>query len=354
MKYAVGLYGGSFNPLHLGHVDCIIRAANQCGELFVVLSVGTNRREIPTRVRYRWLYTITKHIGNVKLLLLEDDAPTKEEYARDSWMRDAEKVKTQIGKPIDAVFCGSDYGEDSFWSVCYPESELVIFPRNGISSTEIRSDPYGRWDWLPTVVRPYFVKKVLLIGTESTGKSVLTVNLAHRFATNYIEEAGREISERSGTDVLMLPSDFTEILLRQKLNEIEAVEHSNRVLFEDTDALVTLFYLGFLDDQEIVRNSALAKAIDALNEYDLILFLEPDVPFVQDGDRRIEAPSERELCSRRLRELLGCAGKPFYVLRGDYEARYEQAVALTERLLAPGGVQITAAECRASFVPKGQ
>ena len=336
MKYAVGLYGGSFNPLHLGHVDCIIRAASQCGELFVVLSVGTKRREIPARVRYRWLYTITKHIGNVKILMLEDDAETKEAYAGDCWMRDAEKVKAQICKPIDAVFCGSDYDENSFWSVCYPDSELVSFPRNGISSTELRNDLYGHWEWLPTAVRPYFVKKVLLIGTESTGKSVLTINLAHRFATNYLEEAGRGISERSGTDTLMLPSDFTEILLRQKLNEIEALAHSNRVLFEDTDALVTLFYMGFLNDVEIVRNSALAEAIDALNKYDLILFMEPDVPFVQDGDRRIEQQQDREACTRRLKELLTRSGKPFHVLRGDYRERYEKAVALTERMLAPG------------------
>ncbi|WP_376785767.1 adenylyltransferase/cytidyltransferase family protein [Ruminiclostridium cellobioparum] len=30
MKFKCGMYGGSFNPLHLGHVRCIIEAANQC------------------------------------------------------------------------------------------------------------------------------------------------------------------------------------------------------------------------------------------------------------------------------------------------------------------------------------
>ena len=36
MKYKVGMYGGSFNPLHLGHINNIIRAANQCEKLYVV------------------------------------------------------------------------------------------------------------------------------------------------------------------------------------------------------------------------------------------------------------------------------------------------------------------------------
>lgn len=84
------------------------------------------------------------------------------------------KGESLCGRKIDAVFCGSDYDENSFWNVCYPDAELVIFPRDGISSTEIRKDIYGHWDWLPTNVRPYYVKKVLLIGSESTGKSTLT------------------------------------------------------------------------------------------------------------------------------------------------------------------------------------
>ena len=333
MRYKVGMYGGSFNPLHMGHVNCIIQAANLCEQLYLVLSIGTNRGEIDYRVRYRWLYQLTKHIGNVKILVLEDDAATKQEYTTDYWQKDADQVKAQIGQRIDVVFCGSDYDEKSFWNVCYPESELHIFARDGISSTEIRKNPYEHWDWLPKVVRPYYTKKVLLMGGESTGKSTLTINLANRFNTNYIDEAGRDISERSGTDLLMLSEDFTEILLQHKLNEMKAIEHSNKVLFIDTDALVTQFYMNFLEDPNIEKNKALSDAIDALNEYDLILFMEPDVAFVQDGDRSEVIKNDREKYSRQIKELIQAHGEQFISVSGTYQERYEKAVAEVEKLL---------------------
>ena len=333
MSYGVGMYGGSFNPLHMGHVDCIIRAANMCRELYVVLSVGTRRDEVDARVRYRWLYTLTKHIGNVKIITLTDDADTKADYDERYWRQDAQKVKTAIGKPIDVVFCGSDYDETSFWNVCYPEAAFHVFPRNGISSTQIRENVYAHWDWLPQVVRPYYTKKVLLIGGESTGKSTLSINLANRFNTNFIDEAGRGISERSGTDQLMLSEDFTEILLTQKLNEMKAIEHSNKVLFIDTDALITKFYLEFLDDREKVKNTALADAIATINEYDLILFLEPDVAFVQDGDRSTVIEQDRTTYSNRIKALFDEHGMTYRIVSGDYEKRYQQAVDAVEALL---------------------
>jgi len=311
----------------------MIEAANQCEDLIIVISEGVNRNEIDIRIRYRWIYQLTKHIGNVRIFILNDTAQTKQEYTEDYWMADALKVKEFAGKKIDVVFCGSDYDENSFWSKCYPESEHIFFQRDQISSTKIRENTMACWDWLPNVVRPYYTKKVLLIGGESTGKSTITINLANYYNTNFLEEVGRDISERSGTDLLMLPEDFTDILLVHKLKEREALLASNKILFEDTDCLITKFYIQFLEGKEKTENEKLADAIAEINQYDLVLFLEPDVKFVQDGDRSPVIAANRETYSNKIKELYRQNNIHFETISGDYQERFLKAVNLIDKLL---------------------
>ena len=332
-KYKVGMYGGSFNPLHLGHLECIIKAAGMCEELYIVISYRDDGKDVDLKVKIRWIYQLTKHIGNVKLIPLKDNDSKKEDYTEEKWDADCDYVKQQIGKPIDVVFCGSDYGADSFWNVCYPDSEFYVFPRSKYNSTQIRENVYEYWDWMPQVVRSHFVKKVLLIGGESAGKSTLTINLANYYNTVYLEEVGRELSELSGTDIYMLSEDFTRILLEHKAKEMRLVEQSNKVFFEDTDCLITRFYMGFLEDENIGKNAVLAEAIAALNSYDLILFLEPDVEWIQDGDRSEVIAADRVKYSNMIKDFYNKFGFKFHVITGDYVSRFEQAVKLVDEML---------------------
>ena len=72
MRYNIGMYGGSFNPLHLGHINNIITASNMCEKLYVVLSVTNDKNEIDYRERPMWRKNVTKDNDNVEVFFICD------------------------------------------------------------------------------------------------------------------------------------------------------------------------------------------------------------------------------------------------------------------------------------------
>lgn len=336
MKYEVGIYGGSFDPLHIGHIHDMIRAASMCRELYVVISWCEGRESVSKELRYRWIYNNVKHLPNVKIILIEDKAVSKEEYNTDYyWENGAKDIKNAIGKPINAVFCGSDYyGSNRFESLYAPESDIVYFDRKEvpISSTKLRFDVYENWQYLPPICRSYYVKRVLVVGGESTGKSTLVQNLAIAYNTNFVKEIGRETCEIAGGEEYMNAEDLYENFLRQKTEEMKAANDSNRILFVDTDALTTKFYSRFLLENSCEKRKCelLADAISDINRFDLVLFLEPTVEFVQDGTRNEEIASDREKYSKQIKSLFDERKIEYHCISGNYLDRFNEAKRLIE------------------------
>lgn len=326
MYYKVGMYGGSFEPLHIGHIDVIIKAASQCEKLYVVLSYSRERDNIPMEYRYRWIRNSFRHLDNVEIILLEDNAVSKSDYNTDDyWDKGRDCVLSQIGTKVDVVFCGSDYKGTNRYEKLY-NCEVVYFDRSiiPVSSSSIRNNPFGNWEYIPKICRPYYTKKILFIGGESTGKSTIAENLALAYNTNFLEEVGREVCDYAGAEDLMIASDFYEILLKHKTKEMELIKQSNKLFFVDTDALTTKFFAQFLLDGEKKNAEHLADAITQINTFDLIFFLEPTVAFVQDGTRNIKIEADREKYSNQIKSLFDEAGLEYICLSGDYLNRYEE------------------------------
>lgn len=140
--------------------------------------------------------------------------------------------------------------------------------------------------------------------------------------------------------MLMISDDFTDILLQHKTRELELLKHSNKFLFEDTDCLITLFYLQFLEGTDKEKNIALASSIAHLNSYDLILFLETDVEFVQDGDRSEIIAADRQKYSKQIKEFYSQHGFSFLTISGNYQERFEESISLINKLLMKEGEMI--------------
>ena len=233
-----------------------------------------------------------------------------------------------ICKPIDVVFCGNDYEGQNIFEKLYPESDIVYFDRNivPISSTEIRKNPIKYWKYIPEICRHYYTKKVLIVGSESTGKSTLVQNLALIYNTNFVSEVGRDTCEYAGGEDYMIAEDLYENLLRQKINVMEAEKHSNKILFVDTDAITTMFYSHFLDIGEFdeLKCEMLATYINIINDWDLVIFLEPTVEFVQDGTRSEEIAANREEYSEHLKDLFKAYDVEYEIISGDYLSRFKK------------------------------
>lgn len=333
----VGFIGGKFLPLHVGHVYAIVYASTMVDELYVVLShsekrdmelcEGTKMKFVPATIRLRWLSKLTKDMSHVKVITIEDDGGN-EDY---DWKEGSRAIKQIIGKPIDYVF-SSEPSYQTIFATLYPDAKhVVIDPDRShvpISATKIRAEGvFQHWDYLPEVVRPYFVKKIVVVGTESCGKSTLVRNLAKIYNTTYVAEYGRTVCEElGGCDGVMIVEDYQQIAYGHKLEQIKLLERANKLLFIDTEAVVTQFYSWLYNDAHQAVLDEMAK----LQNYDLWLFLEPDVEWVDDGLRVHGAEAERQKNNNYLKALLEERGITYKILKGSYGERLKGAMELIE------------------------
>lgn len=170
------------------------------------------------------------------------------------------------------------------------------------------------------------VARVVLTGSESTGKTTLAGRLAAHYGTVASREFVREYAlER---DNLLGFADHGPIARGQMAAEDDAVARATRVAFMDTDLVSTVVYCDhyFGRCPAWIANAAVERAAD------LYLLMNVDVPWVPDpardrGDRRDEMHA---LFRGRLEAL----HLPYVEIGGDWDARFAAAARAVDALLA--------------------
>jgi HTH-type transcriptional repressor of NAD biosynthesis genes len=196
--------------------------------------------------------------------------------------------------------------------------------RQPISARQIRMDPMQYWEYLPTAVRPHYVRKVCIYGPESTGKSTLAARLAAHFDTVHVPEMARDLIPDS-TECTW--DDLERVVTAQTEAVERLARQARRVLICDTDLLTTQVYARYLFQREL----QVTPEQDALHQYHLYLVPDTDVPYVQDGTR-LGAHTREEMKTQFL-QALQLKQTPWHLIRGNWETRFRQAVAYVEELL---------------------
>jgi NadR type nicotinamide-nucleotide adenylyltransferase len=166
---------------------------------------------------------------------------------------------------------------------------------------------------------PSDVKRVCLLGAESTGKTTLAQGLADRFDTLWNPEYGRPYTEIGRDPSAPWTSDeLTHIARMQCWYEDFLAPYADRVLFCDTDAFTTaVFHEAYLG------TPATAFADLAARPYDAYVVCGLDVPFAHDGIREFEA--ERATMHERYLAHAQESGAPWLEVTGGVLPRLETA-----------------------------
>ncbi|TCV99081.1 multifunctional transcriptional regulator/nicotinamide-nucleotide adenylyltransferase/ribosylnicotinamide kinase NadR [Biostraticola tofi] len=340
-----GVVFGKFYPLHTGHIYLIQRACSQVDELHVVLNYDELRdRKLfedsamsgqPTvSDRLRWLLQTFKYQKNIRIHAFNEQGMEPYPHGWDVWSQGVKSFMAEKGIEPDLIY-SSEAQDVALYREHLGIETLLVDPDRSfmaISGEQIRQNPFHYWDYIPTEVKPFFVRTVALIGGESSGKSTMVNKLANIFNTTSAWEYGREyvFSHLGGDEMALQYSDYDKIALGQAQYIDFAVKYANKVAFIDTDFVTSqafcIKYHG--------REHAFVQAMIDEYRFDLVILLKNNTPWVADGLRSLGAPGDRNDFQQLLESLLIKNDIPYVRIDvADYDQRFLQSIELVRDLL---------------------
>ena len=163
------------------------------------------------------------------------------------------------------------------------------------------------------------MKKVLITGPESSGKSFLAEALSEMTKGVWVNEFAREYLEKNAN---YREKDLLAIAKGQKESEYRAWNMNTPFVFSDTGIEVVSIW----SEVKYARvNKQITNLLD-LKSYDAILLCRPNIPWYEDPLR--EHPKDREYLFNKYKEFLNLHRVKFSIIDKPLPERVKQAVSI--------------------------
>ena len=177
------------------------------------------------------------------------------------------------------------------------------------------------------------MKKIVIIGPESTGKSTLCEQLASHYNTTWVREYAREYLLKNGTnytfeDLLTIANGQIELEnhAAAKLSTINLpacpAGHQPSTLFYDTDMYVMKVWCEFVFEK--CHHWILNRIVE--RKYDLYLLCNIDLPWVKDELREYPDLIRRKKLYHHYKDIMVNQNVPWIDISGNYEERLQKAI----------------------------
>lgn len=189
------------------------------------------------------------------------------------------------------------------------------------------------------------LKKVIILGPESTGKSTLCANLATHYSTLWCPEYAREYLLKNGNEYsyedllviakgqLALEDEYVSRIMREiksETNNLQLPTSNLQLLFLDTDMYVMKVWCEYVFNK--CPPFILEKAAEQSS--DLYLLCNPDLPWVKDELREYPDLQSRLELYHIYKDLLMNQPVPWVIIDGsDYDNRLLQALQAVEKYI---------------------
>jgi len=188
------------------------------------------------------------------------------------------------------------------------------------------------------------IKKIVIIGPESTGKSTLCEQLAQHYETRWCPEYAREWLIQNGTnytfeDLLTIAEgqlnqedEYTQQLENESLPLLES--GGNIPLFIDTDMYVMKVWCEFVFGKchRFVLDNILKR------KYDLYLLCNIDLPWTKDELREYPDLEARKTLFRMYKDLLVNQSTPWAWVQGTGADRLHSAIRAIDQVMLDSAV----------------